>query len=84
METTEAIELLAYCAILGLIPAAIAKHKGRDFALWWVYGFGFFLFALIHSFCLSKTKEKRKEELKQDIELREEIKEELRRERDNK
>lgn len=80
----EVVWMLAFAAILGLIPAAIAKHKGRDFALWWVYGFGFFLIALIHSFCLSKTKEKRKEELKQDIELREEIKEELRKERDNK
>lgn len=81
---SEVISMLAFAAILGLVPAAIAKHKGRDFALWWVYGFAFFLIALIHSFCLSKTKEKRKEELKQDIELREEIKEELRKEKDNK
>lgn len=86
METTSAIAFLylVYCAGLGLIPAFIAKHKGRNFALWWLYGAAFFLIALIHSFCLSKTRDQRKEELKQDIELREEIKEESRREMDNK
>lgn len=85
METTAVSGgWLVYFALLGLIPAFIAKHKGRNFALWWLYGFALFLIAFIHSLCLSKTKDQRKEELKQDIELREEIKEELRREMDNK
>lgn len=38
-----------YAAILGLIPAFIAKNKGRSFGLWYLYGFGLFIVALIHS-----------------------------------
>ena len=34
---------------LGLIPATIAKKKGRSFLLWWLYGWALFIVALIHS-----------------------------------
>ena len=51
---SEVVGMLIFAAILGLIPAAIAKHKGRDFALWWVYGFGFFL-RLFPDFLYKKT-----------------------------
>jgi len=32
--------------IIGLIPAYIAKTKGRWFGLWWVYGAALFIVAL--------------------------------------
>lgn len=35
--------------LIGLIPAAIAKSKGRDFVLWWVYGSLLFIVALPHA-----------------------------------
>lgn len=42
METTAVSGgWLVYFALLGLIPAFIAKHKGRNFALWWLYGAAF-------------------------------------------
>lgn len=50
------IELLSILIIslpLGLIPAFIAKHKGRNFFLWWLYGWGFFILALPHSLLMS-------------------------------
>ncbi len=37
-----------FAAVLGLIPASIAKRKGRSFGLWWFYGFLFFLLSMIH------------------------------------
>jgi hypothetical protein len=39
-------------ALLSLIPASIARGKGRRFARWWVYGWFLFLIALIHSICI--------------------------------
>ena len=40
---------LIIAVFLGLIPAAIAKSKGRSFILWWLYGWAFFIIALPHS-----------------------------------
>lgn len=40
--------------LLGLIPAFIAKKKGRKFMLWWIYGTCLFLIALIHSLVISE------------------------------
>ena len=39
----------------GLIPAFIANSKGRNFYLWWVYGFLIFGVALIHSLIIKET-----------------------------
>lgn len=44
---------LILAALLGLIPAAVARSKGRDFALWWLYGAALFIVALPHSLLLS-------------------------------
>ncbi len=44
-----AISLLLPTILLGLIPAFIAKQKGRSFAAWWLYGTALFLIALPHS-----------------------------------
>lgn len=49
--------ILFFLALLALIPANIAKNKGRDPLTWWIYGTLFFLIALIHSLCLSPTPE---------------------------
>ncbi|WP_210453135.1 zinc ribbon domain-containing protein [Pantoea ananatis] len=48
------MELLVICAILGCIPASIAKGKGRNFLEWWIYGALLFIVALIHSLCIGK------------------------------
>lgn len=40
---------LGIAALLGLIPANIAKSKGRSFGLWWFYGWMLFIVALIHA-----------------------------------
>jgi hypothetical protein len=41
---------------LGLIPAAIARNKGRSFMLWWFYGFMLFIVALPHSLLMKENK----------------------------
>lgn len=45
---------LPIAALLGLIPASIAKKKGRSFGLWWFYGWMLFIVALIHSLLIRK------------------------------
>ena len=35
--------------LIGLIPASIAKSKGRSFGLWWFYGAMLFIVALPHA-----------------------------------
>ena len=44
----EAIFTLGLAAILGLIPANIAKKKGLSFGMWWFYGWMLFIVAIIH------------------------------------
>lgn len=39
---------LTLSALLGLIPANIAKNKGYSFGLWWFYGWMLFIVAIIH------------------------------------
>jgi len=46
------MEIAIVAALLGLIPAMIARGKGRRFALWWVYGFLLFIVALPHALLL--------------------------------
>jgi hypothetical protein len=38
--------------LLGLIPASIAKNKGRNFGLWWFYGAMIWIVAFPHSLLL--------------------------------
>lgn len=47
--------MLIIAAGLGLIPALIAKSKGRSFGTWWFYGFIIFIVALPHSLMLSSA-----------------------------
>lgn len=47
------MEVLILAVLLGLIPASIAKSKGRSFGLWWLYGALLFIVALPHSLLMS-------------------------------
>jgi len=46
------MDLLIAAALIGIIPAAIARGKGRSFFLWWIYGALLFIIALPHSILL--------------------------------
>lgn len=59
---------LVFMLILAIIPAVIAKHKGRNFFTWYVYGYFLWLIALVHSIVMSKTKELREQELLDSLE----------------
>jgi len=43
------MEVLVIAVLIGLIPAAIAKGKGRSFGLWLFYGAALFIIALSHA-----------------------------------
>ena len=43
------MELLLIIILIGLIPAAIARRKGRSFVRWWIYGALLFIVALPHA-----------------------------------
>jgi hypothetical protein len=51
----EIVGVLIVAAGLGLIPALIAKSKGRSFGTWWFYGFLIFIVALPHSLMLPSS-----------------------------
>jgi hypothetical protein len=46
------MEILIIAALIGLLPAAIAKSKGRSFGTWWFYGAMLFIVALPHALLL--------------------------------
>lgn len=46
------MEVLLFAALIGLVPAVIARGKGRSFGLWWLYGAAIFIVALPHSLLL--------------------------------
>lgn len=43
------MEYIILPVLIGLIPAAIARSKGRSFIGWWLYGALIFIVALPHS-----------------------------------
>jgi len=49
--------ILIFAILLGLIPAMIAKSKGRHFVLWWLYGSALFIVALPHSILVRPEEE---------------------------
>lgn len=51
------MEYLVIAALIGLIPAAIAKGKGYSFGLWWFYGAALFIVALPHSLMMKPSAE---------------------------
>lgn len=40
------MDYLFIAILIGLIPAAIAQSKGRDFIIWWIFGSALFIVAL--------------------------------------
>ncbi len=52
------MEIILIAVVLGLIPAFIAKNKGRSFPVWWLYGFLLFIVAFIHSLFLKPSNRK--------------------------
>ena len=40
---------LGVAVVIGLLPAAIAHHKGRSFAAWWLYGALLWIVAVPHA-----------------------------------
>jgi hypothetical protein len=50
------MEILMVAILLGLIPASIARKKGKSFGLWWFYGAMIFIVALPHALIMSSDK----------------------------
>ena len=50
------MEIFLIALVLGVIPAIIAKNKGRSFFGWYIYGVLLFLIALIHSLVMKEDK----------------------------
>lgn len=43
------MEILIFATLLGLIPATVARGKGKSFVMWWIYGALIFIVALPHA-----------------------------------
>lgn len=50
------MEIYIIAIFIGLIPAAIAQSKGRNFIAWWLYGAALFIVALPHSLIIKPDK----------------------------
>jgi uncharacterized paraquat-inducible protein A len=57
----ELIEAMKLAIIIGIIPAFIARNKGKNFFLWWLYGFMLFIVALPHALLMKPLSQKEKE-----------------------
>ena len=55
---TDLIEVFKLAIIIGLIPAIIARNKGKSFMLWWFYGAMLFIVALPHSLLIKPGNKK--------------------------
>jgi hypothetical protein len=53
----ELMDILKIAVIIGLIPAFIARNKGKNFALWWFYGAMLFIMALPHALLIKPNKQ---------------------------
>lgn len=51
------MEFLFLAVLLGLIPAVIARTKGRSFVVWWLYGALLFIVALPHALLMRANRE---------------------------
>ena len=51
------MEWLLFWIVMAFIVAIVGASKGRNGALWFLYGFLIWPVALIHGLCLSKTRE---------------------------
>jgi hypothetical protein len=64
MEGDLLIEILPLAVLIGLIPAFIARNKGKSFLLWWFYGAMLFMVALPHSLLIKPDNQKVEQEQK--------------------
>lgn len=51
------MEIFLFAILLGLIPAVIARGKGRSFMGWWIYGALLFIVALPHSLLIKADRQ---------------------------
>jgi hypothetical protein len=51
------MEVLIFAALIGLLPAYIAKTKGKSFGLWWLYGAMIFIVALPHALLMKRDEQ---------------------------
>lgn len=51
------MEIIIIAILIGLIPACIARSKGRSFIAWWAYGSLLFIAALPHSLIMKPDQE---------------------------
>lgn len=49
------LQTFLLAAVIGLLPAFIARHKGRNFLLWWFFGAGLFILALPAALMMKST-----------------------------
>ena len=49
------MEFIILILLIGLIPAVIARSKGKSFMLWWIYGALLFIIALVHSILMKSN-----------------------------
>jgi hypothetical protein len=54
VEWDPAWSFITIPVLLGLIPATVAKSKGRSFFVWWIYGTALFIVALPHALVMRK------------------------------
>ena len=45
--------------VIGTVPGFIARSKGRNFFLWWLYGFAILIVAMPHSILIGNVKRKK-------------------------
>lgn len=49
------MEILFFALVLGLLPGAIARSKGRSFVAFWIFGAALFIVALPWALLMSDT-----------------------------
>jgi hypothetical protein len=54
----ELLDVMKLAIIIGIIPAIIARNKGKNFFLWWFYGFMLFIVALPHALLMKPYDQK--------------------------
>ena len=62
MMEAELIQIFPLALLIGLIPAFVARNKGKNFLLWWFYGAMLFIVALPHALWLKPHNQKVKQE----------------------
>jgi len=51
----EVLLTVLFTVLAGLLPATLARRKGRNFVHWWIYGSILFVIASIHALLLTRS-----------------------------